>query len=41
MLVVFIAKLGEKITLGKAKTIENTSGLNNHSLHPVVNDNVA
>jgi elongation factor Ts len=40
-LVALIAKIGEKITIGKAKTIENTSGLNNHYLHTVVKDNVA
>ena len=40
-LVALIAKIGEKITIGKAKTIENTSGINNHYLHTVVKDNVA
>ena len=40
-LVALIAKIGEKITIGKAKTIENSNGLNNHYLHTVVNDNVA
>ncbi len=40
-LVALIAKIGEKITIGKAKTIENASGLNNHYLHTVVKDNVA
>ena len=29
-LVALIAKIGEKITIGKAKTIENSEGLNNH-----------
>ena len=40
-LVALIAKIGEKITIGKTKTIENPNGLNNHYLHTVVKDNVA
>ena len=40
-LVALIAKIGEKITIGKAKTIENLDGINNHYLHTVVKDNVA
>ena len=40
-LVSLIAKIGEKITIGKAKTIQNTDGVNNHYLHTVVKDNVA
>ena len=40
-LVALIAKIGEKITIGKAKTLENIDGLNNHYLHTVVKDNVA
>jgi len=40
-LVALIAKIGEKITIGKSKTIENKSGVNNHYLHSVVKDNVA
>ena len=40
-LVALIAKIGEKITIGKAKTIENVAGVNNHYLHTVVQDNVA
>ena len=40
-LVALIAKIGEKITIGKSKTIENTSGINNHYLHTVIKDNVA
>ena len=32
-LVALIAKIGEKITIGKSKTIENTNGINNHYLH--------
>jgi elongation factor Ts len=40
-LVALIAKIGEKITIGKSKTIENKSGINNYYLHTVVKDNVA
>ena len=40
-LVALIAKIGEKITIGKAKTIENSNGVNSHYLHTVVKDNVA
>ena len=40
-LVALIAKIGEKITIGKAKTIQNSDGVNNHYLHTVVKDNVA
>ena len=40
-LVALIAKIGEKITIGKAKTIKNSEGVNNHYLHTVVKDNVA
>jgi elongation factor Ts len=40
-LVALIAKIGEKITIGKAKTIRNSEGINNHYLHTVVKDNVA
>ena len=40
-LVSLIAKIGEKITIGKAKTIQNNDGVNNHYLHTVVKDNVA
>ena len=40
-LVSLIAKIGEKITIGKAKTIINSDGVNNHYLHTVVKDNVA
>ena len=40
-LVALIAKIGEKITIGKTKTIQNSNGLNNHYLHTVVKDNVA
>ena len=40
-LVALIAKIGEKITIGKTKTIENSGTLNNHYLHSVVKDNIA
>ena len=40
-LVALIAKIGEKITIGKAKTFQNSEGLNNHYLHSVIKDNVA
>ena len=40
-LVALIAKIGEKITIGKAKTIQNSNGINNYYLHTVVKDNVA
>ena len=40
-LVALIAKIGEKITIGKSKTIENINGINNHYLHTVIKDNVA
>ena len=40
-LVALIAKIGEKITIGKAKTIQNSDGVNNHYLHTVIKDNVA
>ena len=40
-IVALIAKIGEKITIGKVKTIENTGSINNHYLHTVVRDNIA
>ncbi len=40
-LVALIAKIGEKITIGKSKTIESMNGVNNFYLHTVVKDNVA
>ena len=41
-LVALIAKIGEKITIGKAKTISSTSSTNNYQyLHTVVKDNLA
>ena len=39
--VALIAKIGEKITIGKAKTIENAGTINNHYLHTVVKDNIS
>ena len=36
-----IAKIGEKITIGKAKTINNVGAVNNHYLHTVVKDNIS
>ena len=39
--VTVIAKNGEKITIGIAKTIENAVTLNNHYLHTVVKDNIS
>ena len=40
-IVALIAKIGEKITIGKTKTVENTGTFNNHYLHTVVKDNIA
>jgi len=40
-LVGLIAKIGEKITIGKAKTISNSSSTNYQYLHTVVKDNLA
>ena len=40
-LVALISKIGEKITIGKAKTINNLDCINNHYLHTVIKDNVA
>ena len=40
-LVALIAKMGEKITIGKTKTIENTGALNSQYLHTIVKDNLA
>ena len=36
-----IAKIGEKITIGKTKTISNSSSVNYQYLHTVVKDNLA
>ena len=40
-LVSLIAKIGEKITIGKTKTISNSSSINYQYLHTVVKDNLA
>ena len=40
-LVSLIAKIGEKITIGQTKTIENSSSMNYQYLHTVVKDNLA
>jgi elongation factor Ts len=40
-IVALIAKIGEKITIGKTKTVENIGTVNNHYLHTVVQDNIA
>ena len=40
-LVSLIAKIGEKITIGKTKTVENSGAINSHYLHTVVKDNIA
>jgi elongation factor Ts len=40
-LVALIAKIGEKITIGKVKTIQNPGSLNCQYLHTVVKDNLA
>ena len=39
-LVALIAKIGEKITIGKTKTISNSSSVNYKYLHTVVRDNL-
>ncbi len=39
-LVALIAKIGEKITIGKTKTISNNSSINFQYLHTVVKDNL-
>ena len=39
-LVALIAKIGEKITIGKTKTISNSSSINCQYLHTVVKDNL-
>tara|TARA_B110000438_G_C15774638_1_gene633494 strand:- start:575 stop:1426 length:852 start_codon:yes stop_codon:yes gene_type:complete len=41
ILVALIAKMGEKITIGKAKTIANEGTVNSKYLHTVVKDNLA
>ena len=40
-LVALIAKIGEKITIGKTKTISNSSSVNYQYLHTVIKDNLA
>jgi elongation factor Ts len=40
-LIALIAKIGEKITIGKTKTISNSSSTNYQYLHTVVKDNLA
>ena len=40
-IVSLIAKIGEKITIGKTKTLQNNGTVNNHYLHTVVKDNIA
>tara|TARA_S200000501_G_scaffold231571_1_gene217173 strand:+ start:425 stop:1276 length:852 start_codon:yes stop_codon:yes gene_type:complete len=40
-IIALIAKIGEKITIGKAKTIQNSGTFNNYYLHTVVKDNIA
>jgi|TARA_B100001059_G_scaffold180748_1_gene181576 elongation factor Ts len=40
-LVALIAKMGEKITIGKTKTISNSSSTNYQYLHTIVKDNLA
>ena len=40
-LVALIAKIGEKITIGKTKTISNSTSTNYQYLHTVVRDNLA
>ena len=40
-LVALIAKIGEKITIGKTKTIQNKGTINSKYLHTIVKDNLA
>ncbi len=40
-LVALIAKIGEKITIGKTKTVQNSGTMNSQYLHTVVQDNLA
>ena len=40
-LVALVAKIGEKITIGKVKTINNDGSINFHYLHTVVKDNLS
>ena len=40
-IIALIAKIGEKITIGKTKTIDNAGTINSHYLHTVVKDNIS
>ena len=40
-LVALVAKIGEKITVGKVKTMQNDRAINFHYLHTVVKDNLS
>ena len=40
-IVALIAKIGEKITIGKTRTIDNARTINSHYLHTVVKDNIS
>ena len=40
-LVALIAKIGEKITIGKTKTIENKGTINSKYLHTIIKDNLS
>ena len=40
-LVALIAKIGEKITIGKVKTLQNSGSVNYQYLHTIVKDNLA
>jgi elongation factor Ts len=40
-LIALIAKMGEKITIGKTKTINNSGSVNSQYLHTIVKDNLA
>ena len=40
-LVALIAKIGQMITIGKTKTISNSSSVNYQQLHTVIKDNLA
>ena len=40
-LVALIAKIGEKITIGKTRTISSSSSINYQYLHTIVKDNLA
>ena len=40
-LIAIISKIGEKITLGRSKTLQNKNNLNFNYLHTVVKDNLS